>query len=345
MKKILYSHWYACCLLVLITVFLSGGSAYAVNTFEDPDKHFAVDLPAGWSLQPQTDKEVFVFKGGDNSIIMQYFPNLSSREELFGEAVRALRSSGLPNAVPSGELKDLSVNNSMARWGVYTDKVQYGSITVELYGLLGGVSLHEGGVYFLSVVSEGTLKQMGSTLEQTFQSIRDSGKVLSGVSEVTSVSADTTGEGQTAFHHEYLSLTLPAGWVSQSIPSNFEKEVIGWLKSGRIAGASITVICYRGWRYNYSNVRRGGLKTIALTYPKGQEMLKKPTKIATSNDYDAKVELWRGAVDAGGQTVFLQSPMAVMKTKNCWLLMIGYAPDGSGDQLNKEFTEIVKSAK
>jgi len=345
MRKIFYSLCHASYLIVLITVFLSSGSAYGVNTFEDPNKHFAIDLPAGWELQPQTNKEVFVFKGGDNSIIMQYFPNINGREELFAQAVTALRSSGLPNAVPSGQLKDLTVNNNMARYGVYTDEVQYGSVKVELYGLLGGVSLSKGGVYFLSVVSKGTMEKLGSTLEKTFQSIRVIGQPIAGVGDVSSVSADTTIKNQTVFDHEYLSLTLPTGWVSQSIPGNFEKEVIGWLKSERIAGASITVSCYRGWRYNYSNVRRAGLKTIALTYPKGQQMLREATNLRTYDEYDAKLELWRGAIDAGGQTVFLQSPMAVMRTKNCWLLMIGYTPDASGAQLDKEFTDIVKSAK
>ena len=49
-----------------------------------------------------------------------------------------------------------------------------------------------------------------------------------------------------AFEHEDISLTLPDGWVTQDIPSNFEKEVIGWLKSEKIPGTSITVSCYRG---------------------------------------------------------------------------------------------------
>jgi hypothetical protein len=146
------------------------------------------------------------------------------------------------------------------------------------------------------------------------------------------------------FEHEYLSLTLPDGWVTQDIPSNFEKEVIGWLKSEKIPGTSITVLCYRGRRYNYSKIRIGGLKTIAAVYPKGQEMLKKPTKIRTDSGYKAVVELWRGAVDTDGQTVFLQTPMGIIKTKHCWVLMLGYTPDSSGPQLEEDFIKIVKTA-
>lgn len=108
------------------------------------------------------------------------------------------------------------------------------------------------------------------------------------------MAAQAFAEGN-VFEHEYLSLILPDGWVTQDIPSNFEKEVIGWLKSEKIPGASITVSCYRGRRYNYSNIRIAGLKTIASVYPKGQEMLKKPEKIRTDSGYK---RLWScGEVD------------------------------------------------
>ena len=147
------------------------------------------------------------------------------------------------------------------------------------------------------------------------------------------------------FKHKYLSLTLPDGWVTQDIPSNFEKEVIGWLKSEKIAGASITVSCYRGRRYNYSKIRIAALKTIAATYPKGQEMLKKPTKLKTDSGYKAAVEFWRGALDAGGQTVFLQTPMGIVRTRHCWLLMLGFTPDSSGAQLEEDFMKIMKAVK
>ena len=48
-------------------------TAKAANTFEDPQGRFAIDLPSGWELDPQTDETVFVFKGDSKSIIIQYF--------------------------------------------------------------------------------------------------------------------------------------------------------------------------------------------------------------------------------------------------------------------------------
>ena len=172
-------------------------------------------------------------------------------------------------------------------------------------------------------------------------------RFLAGVA-VIAIWAGLAAQGvaqENVFTHEYLSLKLPEGWVTHDIPSNFEKEVIAWLKSEKIAGVSITVHCYRGRRYNYRGIRIGALRTIAAAYPKGQEMLKKPTKIKTDSGGTAVVELWRGAVDAGGQTVLLQSPMGIVRTKQCWLMMLGYAPDASGAQLEEAFTKIIKSAQ
>ncbi len=157
------------------------------------------------------------------------------------------------------------------------------------------------------------------------------------------ITAQALAKGN-VFEHEYISLALPDGWMTKDIPSNFEKEVIGWLNSEKIPGTSITVSCYRGRRYNYSSIRIAGLKTIAAVYPKGQEMLKKPKKIKTDSGYTAVVELWRGSVDSGGQTVFLQTPMGILKTKYCWILMLGYTPDSSGPQLEEDFMKIIKTA-
>ncbi len=73
-------------------------------------------------------------------------------------------------------------------------------------------------------------------------------------------------------------------------------------------------------------------------------MLEKPKKIKTDIGYKAVVELWRGAVETGGQTVFLQTPMGIVKTKHCWILMLGYTPDSSGPQLEEDFMKIIKTA-
>jgi hypothetical protein len=150
---------------------------------------------------------------------------------------------------------------------------------------------------------------------------------------------------ENVFDYNHFSLTLPEGWVKEAIPKGSEKEVVGSLKSEKIAGTTVLVLCYKGWRYNYSNVRIAGLKTIASVYPKGQEMLKKETKLKTEGGLTAVTELWRGALDAGAQTVFLQSPMGILETKAGWILMLGFTADASGPQLEEDFLKMIESAK
>ena len=41
----------------------------------------------------------------------------------------------------------------------------------------------------------------------------------------------------------------------------------------------------------------------------------------------------------------LQSPMAVMKTKKSYILMIVYVPDASGVKMEEDFLKILKSAE
>ncbi|MCP4672290.1 MAG: hypothetical protein GY857_13405 [Desulfobacula sp.] len=149
---------------------------------------------------------------------------------------------------------------------------------------------------------------------------------------------------QAQFKHKLITLTLPNGWsVNQNLATN--KELIGGLQSQNIAGASILIYSYRGITINYRNVRIRGLKQLAQIYPKGQNHLKKPKTIKTKAGFNPKYELWQGFLDAGSVTVALQSPMAAMKAKNSYILMIGYTPDVSGAKMEEDFLKILKSAE
>lgn len=169
-------------------------------------------------------------------------------------------------------------------------------------------------------------------------------RFLLAIATVLMLFSNSYAAGPAEFKHKYLSLTLPAGWSvkGDAVTGN---ELIGWLQSKTIPGASILIFSYRGALINYTNVRIRGLKRLALDYPKGQKQLKKAKKIRTEKGFKPKVELWRGFLDAGGMTVALQSPMAVMKTNKSWILMIGYTPDTSGAKMEEDFLKILKSAK
>ena len=52
----------ACSLFLTILSFLAlTAMAGAQTTYEDPQGRFAIDIPKGWQLAPQTDDKVFVF--------------------------------------------------------------------------------------------------------------------------------------------------------------------------------------------------------------------------------------------------------------------------------------------
>ena len=338
--------WYSAVFLLAVGFF---GIAHAANTFEDPKGRFVIDLPPGWKLAPQTDETVYVFKGDDMSIIIEYDPAQSDAGALFAKGVTTLKASGLPNALPAEEIKDLTVNGNNARAGLHADEVVYGSVKVKLCGLLESVSLKKGGIYLLTILGDSSLKKNRGAIEAAFHSVRNPGQAVTGAADIRPAVLTAAAPAKSAaagtpgvFEHQYLTLTLPAGWRSAELQPNFEKEIIGWLKSDTIPGASIMASCYRGMGYNYGKVRIGGLKTVAAVYPKGQKMLKEKTKVRTAAGEKAVVEVWQGLTDTG---TLMQSPMAIVKTRNCWLMMTGYVLDANGAQLEEDFMKILESAK
>ncbi|MCK5100199.1 MAG: hypothetical protein KAR45_18965, partial [Desulfobacteraceae bacterium] len=148
---------------------------------------------------------------------------------------------------------------------------------------------------------------------------------------------------QAQFKHKLLTLTLPDGWSVNKdvVPADI---LIGMLKSESIPGSSILIYSYRGMKINFRNVRNRGLLNLDAEYPKGQKHLKKPKTIKTDSGYKARVELWLGLIDVGKITVALHSPMAVMKTKKSYILMIGYTPEATSARMEKDFLKILKSA-
>lgn len=152
-----------------------------------------------------------------------------------------------------------------------------------------------------------------------------------------------TGTGN-QFKHQYLTLDLPAGWKTYPAPDGSPKESIGVLKSDKIAGASITLECYRGAFHSHASTRIRALNTISAVYPAGQKQLKKPYRVKAKGG-KGNAELWRGYIKVGDLMVSLISPMAELKTKHCWLVMIGFAPETATAAIEKDFLAILKSAR
>ncbi|MBE9516551.1 MAG: hypothetical protein IME93_06195 [Proteobacteria bacterium] len=145
------------------------------------------------------------------------------------------------------------------------------------------------------------------------------------------------------FTHKHLNLDLPTGWTAHLADAKAAPH-LGTIKSSNIAGTSITIDCYRGAFHTLTSTRIRGLNTIAAAYPAGQEQIKKKRKIKTNNGKGVW-ESWKGYVKVGDMTVALSSPMANVKTPDCWLVMIGYTAESNSAQLEKEFLTILKSAR
>lgn len=146
------------------------------------------------------------------------------------------------------------------------------------------------------------------------------------------------------FSHQHLKLDLPDGWTAHPADAKAAPHV-GTVKSTSIAGTSITLDCYRGaLKHTLTSTRIRALKTLAGAYPAGQEQLKKKQKIKTQGGKGIW-ESWKGYVKAGDMTVALSSPMGMIKTKDCWLVAIGFTAEANAEKLEKDFLAIIKTAR
>ena len=147
-----------------------------------------------------------------------------------------------------------------------------------------------------------------------------------------------------SFSHKHLNLDLPAGWSAHPAAAA-DAPHLGTLKSANIPGTSITLDCYRGKLHSQASTRIRALKTVAAAYPAGQEQLAKEKKIKTRGG-KGSWETWKGFVNIGNnQMVTLVSPMASIKTPDCWLVMVGYTAEANAGKLETDFLSILNSAR
>jgi hypothetical protein len=145
------------------------------------------------------------------------------------------------------------------------------------------------------------------------------------------------------FSHKYINFDLPDGWTA-SLANESELPHVGKISSTDLPGTSITVDCYRGAFNSKASTRIRALNTIAAAYPAGQEMVKDKSKIKTQKG-KGTWESWKGYVQVDDQVAILSSPMASIKTKHCWLVMIGFTPEKNQEKLEKDFLAILKTAR
>jgi hypothetical protein len=304
---------------------------------------FVIDLPEGWQLDPQTDTRVYVFKGDDKSIIMEFVANTNDAEALLNKGVGMLRMSGLENPVLEGQLTELTVNGNPARWGAYKSDMKVGKMTITLYGLLGGVSLGENGVYYLAIINKSDLAAWKEPFEKAFQSIRNVDQVVTGVSGAKEVAVVSTPGTPTAWEHKLASLTLPPGWTEKQTLKSFEKEVIGWFFYDPLPGASVLAIAYKGFGMNKNKSLKGAVKTVELSMPNSKPV--NTYEIKTDGGKKAQILVYQGTSVSQGTEVGMAAIISSVKAGKCHLNLIGFVQTEGMAALEKQIVEITRTVK
>ncbi len=316
-------------------------NAGAQTTYDDPQGRFAIDIPKGWSLSPQTDEKVFVFQGEGKSIIVEYVPGMSDVADIFKKAETTVRLSGMAKPALEGEMAEMAVNGLPARWGVYKGVIS----GVVLNALCGGVANGENGLYFLSFVSIADMPDWKGKLEQAFRSIRPGGQKVTGVTDVKAVAgaATTAPAGEPmAWRTELVSLSLPPGWVEKPKPRGVEKEVKGLFMYDPLPGVTLLVVCYKGLGMTLGKAFDAGLKTMTIPNPgmKPVEVAELKLPSGTAN-YTAL----KGMVASGGTEVEMASVVISCKGDKSYTNLIVTGMGQLLPQLKDQAIEIAKTVK
>ena len=314
---------------------------WAQTTYEDPQGRFAIDLPKGWQLAPQTDDKVFVFQGESKSIIIECVPGMSDPAELFKKAETTVRLSGMAKPGLEGEVTELTVNGLPARWGIYKGAMS----GVTLAALCGGVAIGENGLYFLSFIAVTDVAAWKGRLEGMFQTIRASGQKVTGVEGAKAIAGTgavaPSGESM-AWKTELVSLTLPPGWAEKPKPRGMEKEVKGWFMYDPLPGVSLMVVCYKGAGLNPAKALDAGLKSMTIPNPGMKPVEADELKLPSGT---ANYAALKGMVASGGGEVELASVIISCKADKSYTNLIVTGMGHLLPQLKEQAIEIAKTVK
>jgi hypothetical protein len=332
---------------VFVLACLAAFGPIAVNAFEEPEGRFAIDLPSGWELQPQTDQTLFVFAGpAAAQIVVQYLDGAEGCAQLFQSALDAAKTT-LKNLVPEGKLTDLMVNGHPSQWEVLAGTTTApNGVKVRLYALLGGVMLRGGGVAFQSYLHDGNRKTIEGIVKSAFATIRLPGEPVTGATDriaaATEPRAEVSDQRDRTFSHELVTLELPTSWKSEERPKNFEKEIVGYFVSDRVPGANLFVVCYKGLLLDKSKVFRAAKLSAEGAIPNCQPtMFSEDEK--TARGKPITVMCCSGTLAVAGSDVTLSALTATTKGKQSWVNLIMTRPGLCSPETVGELTRIARS--
>jgi hypothetical protein len=318
------------------------GIARAQTTYEDPQGRFAIDLPKGWQLAPQTDDKVFVFQGESKSIIIECVPGVNDPAELFKKGETTIRLSGMAKPALDGEVAEMTVNGLPARWGVFRGAMS----GVTLAAMCGGIAIGENGLYFVSFIAVNDVNVWKGRLEGVFQTIRASGAKVTGVEGVKTVAGAATPSGtageSTAWKSDLVSLTLPPGWGEKPKPRGLEKEVKGWFMYDPLPGVSMMVVCYKGAGMTLAKALDAGMKSMTIPNPGMKAIEAKEIPLPSGK---ANYLALKGMVASGGAEVELASVVISIKADKSYTNLIVTGMGQLLPQLKEQAVEIAKTVK
>lgn len=331
--------------LVAASVILGSGLAQAGSDFTDSNGRFTIDLPKGWKLEPQAEETVYVFKGDDKTIVMEYLPAESDPEQLHERGLNTLKASGFASPKLHGAMQSFSINGNPARWAVHrqdTD-VEVGdkTYTVTMHGLIGGVGVGEGGLYFMALIGDDPDDGWAEKFKKSFESIRAAGVEKTGSTEAVAVE-QTAGEA-VLFEHELATLEFPGGWTPRDLLPGFEKEALGWYFYDPIPGANVIMMGYKGFGMNESKVLKAAKQTAEASIP-GAE-LSNAYEFEHDNGQKAKFFVYRGKAVASGTEMDMSIVTCTVKAKKCWVCLMAYVPTPSEAAIEDQIRMVSRSVR
>lgn len=321
------------------SLLVIAGIGRAQTTYEDPQGRFAVDLPKGWKFQPllpaaQTNDLVSDFQGDGKSISIVYCPGIDDPAKLIQQAKIQFR---FLNVVFEGDVKEMTLNGHPARQGVLKTPLDPGMVI-----LCGGVALGENGLYYFSVMRDKDIAIKGS-IEKSLVTIRLPGEAVTGAGATKSVSPPPPeASSPTPWKSDLVSLTLPPGWMEKPLPRGAEKEAKGLFMNENLPGASLIVVCYKGWGMTMAKALDAGIKTMTIPVPDMKPVEFQEMELGKRKIYFVVL---KGMGAGGGTEVELASVITVTKADKCYVNLLLTGSSSLLPELKSQSLEITKTVK
>ena len=316
-------------IVFILPIFLSF-STLSQNTFEDPEGKFTIDLPKGFNLTAVKEGTYSFANKDSKTLIISFVEEEKTSEELFALALNTYNGVGIVNSNAVGDVEDMMINGNQSRMGTY--KGQYSKNTnVNLYGIIGGVDLPNGGIYFLSILNDIDMnKKFDKVVNKAYQTIRSAGTSISGVTEVkkadmSSVPSASSSQASAEpfdWRHDNVSLSFPAGWSEKELSRGFPKEAIGWFDYSALGG-NMQVYCYKGVVWSPKTVQPVADDLILSVIPDASLKASEEVNVAGKK---GTLKKYAGSMVNDGQEVELGGVTIVYKGGKCNLMLFGMCP-------------------